>query len=105
MPYKLKSNKAMKSLKKSKGTDLLIGGGVGTIGKAVKSVAKQTRLERILRSENRGDARVAGRIKELRAREAEGLMSAGERQRALNRMTKSQRTHEANIRKIKNKKK
>ena len=45
--------------------------------------------ERLVRSENPRDARVQGKIKDINARVDAGLMSEGEKQRALNRMTKS----------------
>jgi len=56
-----------------------------------KKASPQQRLERMLRSENKGDARTSGRIKRLREQEEAGLISPGERQRALNRLTKSQK--------------
>ncbi len=64
------------------------------VKKAVKKTAKpkvtsQQRLERMLRSENKGDARIAGHIKKLREQEKSGLITAGERQRGLNKLTKS----------------
>ena len=65
--------------------------------KSKKKYKPQTTLERTLRSENKGDARVRGRIKELRSREESGLMSAGERQRSLNAMTKSSKKSRASL--------
>ena len=69
--------------------------------KVVKSTAKkvvkkrkknpQQAVERMLRSENKGDAHMARKIKKLRAQEDAGLISSGERARALNSMTKSHR--------------
>jgi hypothetical protein len=55
--------------------------------KAKKNIHES--LERRLRSENKGDARTAGRIKRLREQEEAGLISAGEHHRALNSMTKA----------------
>ena len=58
--------------------------------KAVKKkVSSQQKLERMLRAENKGDARMTGKIKKLRAQEEGGLISARERMNSLNRMTKS----------------
>ena len=61
---------------------------------AKKTVSKknpQQAVERMLRAENKGDAHMAGKIKKLRAQEDSGLISGGERARALNSMTKSHR--------------
>ena len=57
--------------------------------KLKKKVSSQRNVETILRRENPGDARIRGRIKELKQKEEVGLISARERQNALVRMTKS----------------
>ena len=59
------------------------------VTKAVPKFTSQVGLERMLRSENKGDARTTGRIKKLQDQEEAGLISPGERHRALNRLTKS----------------
>jgi len=62
---------------------------------ATKKASSQQRLERTLRSENRGDARIKGRIDSLRKKEEAGLISARERASSLNSMTKSSKSHKA----------
>jgi len=56
---------------------------------AKKKITSNTKLERTLRAENKGDARTTGKIKKLREQERSGLISPRERMNALNRMTKS----------------
>ena len=58
-------------------------------------ISSQKTLEKRLRSENRGDSRTASAIKKLQDQERNGLISAGERQRALNRMTKTSKAAKA----------
>ena len=60
-----------------------------------KKKASPNSLEKTLRSENKGDARVKGAIERLRKQEQSGLISAGERHRALNRMTKANKAAKA----------
>lgn len=55
----------------------------------LKELIETSPAERLVRSENRGDARTTARIKEIRAKEKNGLISAGEAERAINRMSKS----------------
>jgi hypothetical protein len=45
--------------------------------------------ERMVRSENRGDAHVANRIKDIRAKQKAGLISDREAEAMINKMTKS----------------
>jgi len=63
--------------------------------KASNKASSQQRLERTLRSENRGDARMKGRIDSLREKEEAGLISARERANSLNSMTKSSKAYRA----------
>ena len=59
------------------------------ITKAIPKFTSQTTLERMLRSENKGDEMITGRIRRLQEQESAGLISPGESQRALYRLTKS----------------
>lgn len=58
------------------------------------NVTSQKTLERMLRKENKGDAVIAAKIKKLQEQEAVGLISPGERQRALNKLTQYSRRME-----------
>lgn len=45
--------------------------------------------EKLVRSENRGDTRIANRIKEIREKEKAGLISQREAEQMINQMSKS----------------
>ena len=63
--------------------------------KAVTKKKKPTNFksqESKLKAENKGDERTVGRIKRLKEQNDSGLISDGERQRALTRLTKEHRS-------------
>lgn len=62
---------------------------IGLLSMTGPSITSFKSLEKMLRSQNRGDARIASTIKKLQELEKNGLISARERQQALTKMTES----------------